>query len=176
MKKIFTVLLALTLVFTLAACGNDKEPAKDNTDPANSQGSENQASNSGDEAKPSVEKKDGFTALTPDKALRKSDIEITGLKTGKEKFKSEEAITFTLSWTGTPLEDTWIGIIPADIPHGDEEKNDEFDVDYKYLPALESGKEFSFEGLNLEPGKYTLRVNESDSGGAELAWCEFTVK
>lgn len=162
-KKILALVLALVMCLSLAACGD--KPA-----PGNSNEPNNPSSNS------STENKDGFTALEVDKDKRVSDIEITGMKMEKEQYAVGEAIMVTVTWKGTPADDTWIGIIPADTPHGSEEKNDEYDVDYRYFTDAKSGDIFAFENISLEPGDYTMRINESDAGGVELAWCAFSVK
>ncbi len=163
MKKIIALLLVLLMCLSLAACG-------DKPSPGNSNEQSNLSSNN------STDNKDGFTALKVDKDKRISDIEITGMKMGKEKYAVGETVQVTVSWKGNPADDTWIGIIPAATSHGSEEENDAYDVDYRYFTDMKSGDTFVFENIELEPGDYTMRVNESDAGGAELAWCAFSVK
>ncbi len=170
MKKFLALVLALMLCLSLAACG-DKPASKSSEKPSNQPSNEPSNNSSNDAA----DQEDGFTALEVDEDARISDIEITGMKMGKEQYAVDEPITVTVTWKGKPAEDAWIGIIPADTPHGSEEKNDEYDVDYRYFSDMKSGDVFTFEYITLEPGEYTMRVNETDGGGAELAWCAFSV-
>lgn len=162
MKKILALVLALIMCLSLAACG-DKAAPKSSNESGNQPGNDH------------ADNKDGFTAIDVDKAHRVSDIEITGMKMGKEQYAVDEPITVTVTWTGTPAENTWIGIIPADTPHGSEEENDNYDIDYRYFFDMKSGDAFVFDSISLEPGDYTMRINEYDDGGAELAWCAFSV-
>lgn len=155
MKKVLALTFALVLLLSLFACGK-KEAAKDNA--------------------PQQQGEGGFTPIKVEKSERQSDLEITELTVGKAVYKQEEAVTATLSWKGTPLEDAWIGIVPAHVPHGQEEVNDGEDIAYIYLYEHASGDNFVFEGLYLEPGEYTLRVHERDNGGPELCYIGFKVK
>ena len=67
----------------------------------------------------------------------------------------------------------WAGIVPSEVPHGDEETNDRHDVDYKYLAGNTSGT------LSLtapdQPGSYDIRLHDTD-GGIEIASVSFTVR
>ncbi len=155
MKKLLTVLLALLIAFLFAACGT-KDSEEDTTVGFNEQ----------DIAQSTRENSESATRI--------SDLEITEIKMSKEAYASNEPIAVSLSWSGTPESSAWVGIIPADVPHGSEEKNDEYDIDYRYLIDFENGAEIVFE-VYLEPGSYTMRVSESDGGGVELASANFTV-
>ncbi len=164
MKRLFTVMLALIMVLSLSACSakeEEKAPA----------GSTQNSQQSG--TAPAVEKA-GFNLLEADPEKRVSDLSITALKTDKKSYASGEKINCTLQWTGTPDSSAWVGIVPAAVPHGEEEVNDNDDLEYIYL-ADHEGDVFTFT-VALEPGDYSIRVNESDSGGPELAWCAFSVK
>lgn len=166
MKKKLTYFMALTLMLSLTAC-NGKESESKKT--------ENNNQSVSDKTQSSTDSKNSdFTALDVKKGDRKSDMEITDLKMGKKSYEVDEPVSVTVSWKGTPYDDAWIGIIPYDVSHGSEEENDVYDVCYYYFSELESGKSFDFD-THLEPGEYTVRVNESDNGGPELAWCAFTV-
>ncbi len=147
MKKILAILLALIMLLSLTACGE-----KDNNTDANN----------------------NFNKVDVDQSKRVSDLEITDIKLNKKSYDVNEPIAVTVSWTGTPDTSAWIGIVPANVKHGNEEENDAYDVDYRYLIDCESGKSTTFE-TELEPGEYTIRVNEADDGGVELAWIGFTV-
>ena len=93
------------------------------------------------------------------------------LEIAKSNFYSNEEIV--LDFTVPEMShDAWIGVIPAEIPHGDEAVNDEHDVSYKYLQGATIG-EFSFPNPGL--GDWTIRLHDKDEGGLELAYVEFNV-
>ncbi len=172
MKKWFTLFLLLMLLLSLAACGAEEAPPAPEAPGTAQKDPVQQQPPSGDTAQ-----EGDFTVPEIDPALRATDLKITELKTGKKLYAPGEGITVTLKWTGTPDSSAWVGIIPADVPHGDEYVNDDADVAYIYLDGHE-GDQFVFDdelSAPLTPGLYTIRVNENDGGGAELAWCAFAV-
>lgn len=69
--------------------------------------------------------------------------------------------------------DAWIGIVPSDIPHGDEVRNDRHDLAYQHLEGHTSAT-LQFEAPQ-EPGDYDLRMNDTDSHGREIASIPFHV-
>lgn len=156
MKKLIALILALVTVLSLTACG-------ERTD--NSEGTDNFTSGNDSDS--------GSTAS----AGAASAIQIKDVRIDNTSYGDDGSFTMnvTVDWEGTPEDNAWIGIIPADVEHGSEEKNDEYDISYLYFNGMKSGDTFVFENITLEPGDYTLRINESDDGGAELAWCGFSV-
>ncbi len=175
MKRLLSMILALVLLFSLTACGGEETPKTPDTSDTPGAGPKDpvqQQTPSGD-----TEKEADFTVPETDPANRTTDLKITTLKLNKKIYAPGEAIAVTLKWTGTPDDSAWVGIIPAGIPHGDETANDDADVAYIYLSSNE-GDQFVFDeelAEDLAPGMYTIRVNENDGGGAELAWCAFAV-
>ncbi len=171
MKKLTALLLALVLVFSLTACGGDKTENKDNgTDKQ-----QTQTDNKQNTEKDKNEDKKNFNIPQLEDGKKVTDLEILDLKLNKKSYDVDEVIILTLTWKGTAADNAWVGIVPADIPHGDELVNDDHDIWYQYLDGMNSGEEFGVS-ITIDPGKYTMRVNENDDGGAELAWVEFTVK
>ena len=69
--------------------------------------------------------------------------------------------------------DAWVGIVPAEVAHGAEGRNDAHDLAYISLDRRGSG-EMSFTAPD-KPGAYDLRMNDSDGGGREVATVGFTV-
>ena len=69
--------------------------------------------------------------------------------------------------------DAWIGIVPSDVPHGDEAVNDENDIAYQHLGGRVLG-EMEFTAPE-EPGDYDLRMNDTDFNGKEVAYVSFKV-
>jgi len=69
----------------------------------------------------------------------------------------------------------WAGIVPAEIPHGDETTNDQHDLSYQYLRG-QTGGTLAFSAPGTE-GSFDVRLHDSDSGGSEIASVTFaTVK
>ncbi|PKL75479.1 MAG: hypothetical protein CVV27_15190, partial [Candidatus Melainabacteria bacterium HGW-Melainabacteria-1] len=67
----------------------------------------------------------------------------------------------------------WIGIVPANIPHGDESVNDANDIAWQYLGDKSAG-ELNFTAPGEEK-TYDFRMNPNDNGGAEAASVSFVV-
>ena len=67
----------------------------------------------------------------------------------------------------------WIGIIPSDIPHGDEKVNDQHDLTYQYLSGKTQGEMVFTAPSN--PGEYDFRMHDTDSNGKEIASVSFKV-
>lgn len=146
MKKLLILVLALMLALSLAACGGKTEQAG-----ANATG----------------QKTEGFVSLNA-----KSAVTLKSLKLDKTKYQKGDTITVTVTAEGVDDEcNAWVGIVPADVAHGDEDECDKYDLDYYYLNSLENGKaEFAIE---LEAGKYDIRVLDSDDNGVELGYISF---
>ena len=97
---------------------------------------------------------------------QQSDVQLE-----KQEYRPGEQIAVLV--TGTALgPDAWVGVIPSNIPHGEESVNDEHDLSY-----FKFGNEQSFLVAPNEPGEYDIRLNEDDSkeGAKELASRSFKV-
>lgn len=69
----------------------------------------------------------------------------------------------------------WIGIIPSNIQHGNEDINDQHDIDYEYLESELNNGEVTLSS-SLEKGDYDVRVCDGDGEGAvEIAYISFEV-
>ena len=66
----------------------------------------------------------------------------------------------------------WAGIVPADVPHGDEATNDKHDLSYLYLNGKTEGT-LSFSAPATE-GRFDIRLNDTASDGSEIASVAFT--
>ena len=105
-----------------------------------------------------------------------STNEVTGVNftLAKTNYARGEQLLLDIKITGSAKDTTaWVGIIPADIAHGDEALADEHDTSYIYLHDW--GNTNTKFWAPTEPGKYTIRAFASDGGGAELASIDFTV-
>ncbi|MBN1620225.1 hypothetical protein JW890_05845 [candidate division WOR-3 bacterium] len=91
----------------------------------------------------------------------------------KAEFEPGEEIevSFTVSEKLSPS--AWLGLIPSEIEHGDEEECDKYDLDYEYLEEKLEGS-FVFYAPD-EPGSYDFRLFDSDDGGKEITYTTFTV-
>lgn len=96
------------------------------------------------------------------------------LKINKSVFSPGEKITVSFTASANLPEDAWIGIIPSDIPHGSEAENDAHDIVYGYMQKRAAGT-MTFDAPD-EPGKYDVRMHDTDNNGKELASVSFEVK
>lgn len=92
----------------------------------------------------------------------------------KTEFTTGEKVAAHYEVTAELGKGAWAGIVPSEIPHGDESVNDRHDVDYKYLGKNAQGT------LELTApataGSWDVRLHDTDSNGHELASVTFTVK
>ena len=95
------------------------------------------------------------------------------LALNKTAYAPNEAIIVQFSVSTGFASDAWAGIVPSNIPHGDEAANDQNDLGYQYLEGRTSGTlQLKAPG---QPGQYDVRLNDSDAGGKERASVSFTV-
>ncbi len=71
-------------------------------------------------------------------------------------------------------ENAWIGIVPSDIPHGNESRNDEHDLSYQYLQKRTTGS-LTFRAPET-PGQYDFRMHNNDDNGQEVFSLTFIVE
>jgi hypothetical protein len=90
----------------------------------------------------------------------------------KTQFAPGEEIKLKFTAEGTFGPNAWIGVIPSSAPHGDESKNDEFDIDYKYFTGTAGELTFSAPGT---AGDYDFRMNTTDQDGIEVASVSFKI-
>ena len=99
--------------------------------------------------------------------VRAADVSGAALTLARQSFIPGEPIEIGFTASAELPAKAWIGVVPAAVPHGKEEVNDQHDVDYAYLEKRTSGT------LTLhapvDAGTYDVRLNENDSGGRELA-------
>lgn len=92
----------------------------------------------------------------------------------KNEFTVGEEIKVHFEASGNFHESAWIGIIPTNIEHGSEARNDEHDVTYQYLKNRTKGT-LIFKA----PGRidnYDFRMHDTDHSGNEIASVSFTMK
>lgn len=159
MKKLIIVAVVLAMALSLAACGAKTAPVLDSAAPEG-----------GSSANPAA-------APTPDENGLvifdvKGAVTLKSLTLDKAQYTSADPITVTVTADGIDENCTaWVGIVPSDVPHGSEDENDKFDIDYYYLASLENGvANFS---VTLSAGNYDIRVFDSDDAGIELGYISF---
>lgn len=115
-----------------------------------------------------------FTVIEKEKEETGASNKEISLSSNKSTYKPGESITVKFTAGENWSNNAWIGIIPSDVKHGDETENDKHDVAYKYLSGKSSGT------IRLtaptKPGKYDLRMHDTDSNGKEVKYISFTVK
>jgi hypothetical protein len=97
-----------------------------------------------------------------------------GLKLDKTAFKPGEEIRLTFTAPDEFAENAWIGIIPSDVPHGNEAENDEHDLSYQYLNKRTNG--LLVFNAPKKAGSYDFRMHDTDKNGNEITSITFTVK
>ena len=95
------------------------------------------------------------------------------LKLNKTVFSPGEEIHVQFTASGLYDESAWVGVIPSGVPHGDEEVCDKEDLAYIYIRKLPSGT-IVFAAPAV-PGKYDIRMFDSDNNGKESAYVNFVV-
>jgi anti-sigma28 factor (negative regulator of flagellin synthesis) len=94
------------------------------------------------------------------------------LNLAKSVYAPGEAISLDFTASGKYHSGSWIGLIPADTPHGKVPVNDAHDLAYHYLQGKTSGT-LPFTAPKTE-GRYDFRMNETGNQ-LELATVPFTV-
>jgi hypothetical protein len=90
----------------------------------------------------------------------------------KTQFAPGEEIKLKFTAEGEFGPNAWIGVIPSSAPHGDESKNDEFDIDYQYFTGTAGELTFTAPGT---PGDFDFRMNTTDQTGIEVASVSFKI-
>jgi hypothetical protein len=90
----------------------------------------------------------------------------------KTEFATGEAMTVHFEVPEGLSSRAWAGIIPSEIPHGDEATNDQHDLSYQYLTRRTEGT-LGFSAPSSE-GSFDVRLHDSDGGGSEIASVTFS--
>lgn len=78
----------------------------------------------------------------------------------KTDYRAGESVVASFVLSSDITSNAWIGIVPANTPHGSEEDADEVDVSYKYLDGDKiSSRTFAAPD---EAGTYQVRIYNSD--------------
>jgi len=97
----------------------------------------------------------------------------TRLGLDKGNFAPNEEFRVHFTTPGTYADSAWVGVIPSNIPHGDENVNDQYDSSYAYVRRYNSGTVIL--RAPGTPGNYDARLNDSSENGKETASISFTV-
>jgi len=95
------------------------------------------------------------------------------LKLNKTTYTPNEEIRLTFTAPAVYGPKAWVGLIPADVPHGSEEENDRHDLAYQYLEKKTQGL-FIFKAPE-KPGTYDFRMHDTDDNGNEIVHITFEV-
>jgi outer membrane protein OmpA-like peptidoglycan-associated protein len=95
------------------------------------------------------------------------------LKLTKNTFNPDEDIEVSFSVASPLPKNAWIGLIPSDVPHGDETVNDQHDLNFTYVGGKTSGS-WKLQAP-AKAGSYDLRLNDTDNYGREIASVSFQV-
>jgi len=97
----------------------------------------------------------------------------SGVSIEKTIYVPGETIRVMFKASGDWPTDAWIGIIPSNISHGSEEFNDQYDITYQYIEKRTNGV---MEFIAPEPGRWDLRMHDTDDNGREIAYISFVVQ
>ena len=75
-----------------------------------------------------------------------------------------DAVQVKVSVTGTVPNRAWIGIVPANVEHTEDE-SDKYDLAWKWVNSIENGE--TTLNANAAPGDYEIRVFDGDGDGAK---------
>jgi hypothetical protein len=101
--------------------------------------------------------------------------EETTITLDKSTYDPYETIEITYDIVEELGSGSWIGVIPADVAHGDEQDGNDNYIDWAYLYEDKSGT-ISLEAPGV-PGEYDVRVYDTElEGGIELGSESFTVR
>lgn len=95
------------------------------------------------------------------------------LRLDKTLFTPGEKINVYFTAPASFPGDAWVGIIPSNVPHGNEAVNDQYDLTYQYVNKLTSGT--MIFNAPTQPGSYDFRMHDTDSNGKEVDSVTFTV-
>lgn len=95
------------------------------------------------------------------------------MKMEKDVYVPGERIVLNFTAPEALSPQAWIGIVPSEIPHGNEEVNDQHDIQYHYMEKKGSGQMNFF--APSQAGSYDFRMNSSDSNGVEITSITFRV-
>jgi hypothetical protein len=82
------------------------------------------------------------------------------LSLNKTVYRPNEEMEITFTALKATADNAWIGIVPSDVFHGSNKKNDDNDIDYDFLAANTSGRL-----LLLAPnmrGSYDIRMSDPE--------------
>ncbi len=106
---------------------------------------------------------------TPDASSDIVAAQVADVQLDKETYLPGDEMQVTVMGPGL-TDSAWVGVIPANIPHGSEEDNDSNDLGY----IRTAGGIVSLVAPR-EPGDYDARLNDSDEEGKEVASRSFKV-
>lgn len=98
------------------------------------------------------------------------------LSLDKNVYFPDEEIKVTFKVMKHFASSAWVGVLPADCPHGSEKVNDENDLAYKHLQyeKYKGGGTMTMKAPR-KLGNYDIRLNDNDTNGKEMAYVPFTV-
>ena len=105
----------------------------------------------------------------------KSPARVKGwLRLDKTVFSPGETIRVRFTAPPSYPSTAWVGIVPANISHGSEARNDQHDLTYQYMDRRTQGT-LVFKAPP-KPGRYDFRMNDNDDSGKETAFVTFVVQ
>jgi hypothetical protein len=96
------------------------------------------------------------------------------LRLEKTRFAPGDEMRVVFTAPAEYAADAWVGLVPSQIPHGEEAVNDRHVGHYEYLGRRATGV-LTFRAP-AQPGNWDLRMNDTDQNGREVSSIGFTVE
>lgn len=114
-----------------------------------------------------------YVSFTVSRNLPKAELDASSLKLDKTSYKPGEAIQLSFTAPASFDADAWIGLLPSDIAHGEEDLNDQHDLSFQNLEGRLSGT-MTFHAPS-QTGNYDFRMHDRNNHGKEASTVSFVV-
>lgn len=146
MSKIFLILLSVFVLISFVACSQAPQ----------------------DDSETTEDTVDVDTTEVEDEEI------IAEIELDSDEYAPGEIIIVIYSSPENIEDDAWIGMLPANVEHGDEEVCDEYDLDFHLIDPGDKDEVVEFTAPD-EPGLYDIRMFDSDWEGEEILSITFEV-
>lgn len=110
--------------------------------------------------------------FTVTRELPPEEMAAVSMSLVKERYKPGKPIVLRFTAPASFDDNAWIGMIPAEVAHGEEALNDQHDMTYQQIKSRTSG-EMTFTAPG--EGRYDFRMHDNDTGGKEACYVSFIV-
>lgn len=115
----------------------------------------------------------GYFSIRVSRDLPPEEIAATVLSLDKTSFRPGERLRGSFKAPASFDPDAWFGIVPENIPHGEEDANQQGRLSFETVNGRLEGN-FEFNAPD-RPGSYSVRIHDRDAKGKEVKAVNFTV-